>query len=105
MSSHNVYHVVPRDGRWAARLQGSPVVSVEADTRDEVLTEAERIIRRLGAGRIVLHGETGAIERVHTFDQIASGETVSPRGLSRPLLIGLAAGCLVALGIALASRR
>lgn len=103
MPSYNVYHVVPRDGRWVARLQGSPSVSAEAETRAAVMDEAERIIRQLGSGRIVLHGEDGAIERVHTFEQLTA-EPSSP-WLTRPVLIGVAAGCFLALGVALASRR
>lgn len=102
MPSYNVYHVVPRDGRWVARLQGSPTVSAEADSRAEVVRQAEQILRQLGAGRIVLHGEDGAIERVETFEQI--GENRSG-GVSRPVLLGIAAACFVGLGIALARRR
>lgn len=105
MPSHNVYHVVPRDGRWVARLQGSPSVSAEAATRDEAVDQAEQIIRQLGVGRIVLHGTDGAIERVYTFDQIEEQATSAPPLLSQPVLIGVAAACLVVLGVALASRR
>ncbi len=107
MSATNIYHLVPRDGQWAARLQGSPTVSVQADTREAALEQTERLLRQLGSGRIILHDESGAIESVHTFEQIASG---APEGwtqtlLSTPVLIGAAAACLIGLGFALRGRR
>ena len=107
MPAHNVYHVVPRDGRWVARLQGSPSVSAEADRRDDAVEAAERIIRQLGTGRIVIHGDDGAIESVHTFEQILAEREKdwSDSLLSKPLLIGIAAACLVGVGFALAGRR
>ena len=105
MPSYNVYHVTLRDGRWVARLQGSPTISASADEREETVAAAEGIIRQLGAGRIVLHGEDGAIESVHTFEQITA-----PSGgwsdvlASRPVWLGVAAACLVGLGFALRGR-
>ena len=107
MPAHNVYHVVPRDGRWVARLQGSPSVSAEAERRNDAVEAAERIIRQLGTGRIVIHSEDGAIESVHTFEQILAERenTWSGTLFSRPVLIGVAAACLVGLGFALAGRR
>ena len=107
MSAHNVYHVVPRDGRWVARLQGSPSVSAEAEHRGDAVEAAERIIRQLGTGRIILHGEDGSIESVHTYEQILAERESAWDGslLSTPVLIGIAAACLVGLGFALAGRR
>ncbi|MEM1057315.1 MAG: DUF2188 domain-containing protein [Bacteroidota bacterium] len=105
MPSYNVYHVVPRDGRWVARLQNSPSISADGDTREVVVEQTERILRQLGSGRIVLHGEDGAIERVHTFDRIVAEPSLTDTLLSRPVLIGVAAVCLVGLGVALYGRR
>ena len=107
MSDHNVYHIVPRNGRWAARLQGSPTVSLEADSRSAALEGTEAIVRQLGDGRIVLHGEGGAIESVHTFEQIVDTPNSSWTDALRsaPFLVGMAAVCLVGVGFALRGRR
>ena len=107
MPAYNVYHVVPRDGRWVARLQGSPTVSATQDSRDEAIDAAERIVRQLGAGRIVVHGSDGAIERVHTFEQITAERerAWTDALLSTPVLVGVAAACLVGVGFALRGRR
>lgn len=107
MPSYNVYHVVPRDGRWVARLQGSPSVSADGDSRDAVVDEAEAIVRQLGAGRIVVHGEDGAIEKVHTYEQILAERDGSWMDTltSTPVLLGMAAACLVGVGFALRGRR
>jgi hypothetical protein len=107
MPAYNVYHVVPRDDQWVARLQGSPTVSATTESREEAIGEAERIVRQLGAGRIVVHGADGAIERVHTFDQITGGRERSWTDglLSAPVLLGMAAVCLIGVGFALRGRR
>lgn len=107
MPSRNVYHVVPHDDRWAVRREGSEVVSAEADTDDLALQSAVDIVRTLGIGRVVVHGEDGKIAAVHTYDQLPTFEerpwleTV----LSQPVLAGVAAAALVGIGIAVARRR
>ena len=105
MPSYNVYHVTHRDGRWVARLQGSPAISASAPTRDEAVAATEGIIRQLGAGRIVLHAQDGVIERVHTFEQITAPGGDWTRALtSRPVRLGVAAACLVGVGFPLRGR-
>ena len=103
----NVYHVTPRDERWIARLQGSPTPSATADTREEAVRLAERFLRQLGSGRVVVHGADGRIENVHTLQDLAgqqdSGGAFRP---SRSLWVGvLAAGCLIGVGLAMRARR
>ena len=106
MSAHNVYHIVPRDGGWASRLQGASTVSVQGDDRDEVQAETELVLRQLGTGRIVFHREDGTIESVHTFDQIVAERepTWVDTLATAPVLIGVAAACLVGLGFVLRGR-
>lgn len=106
MPHRNVYHVVPHEDRWGVRLEGSPSLSYETDGRDEAVDRAASYVRDLGAGRIVVHGESGQIETVHTFDQLPA-----PHGswrdavLSRPAFAAVAVGFLVALGYGLSRRR
>ena len=81
-------------------------MAVEADTRESVRQETEGIVRQLGSGRIVLHGADGTIESVHNFEQILAGpsDDWTQTLLSKPVLIGVAAACLVGIGFALRGR-
>ncbi len=106
MATPNVYHVVPREDRWGVRLEGSPTLSFETDEREAAVDRASGYVRQLGAGRVVVHGDSGQIETVHTYDQLPA-----PRGswvdaaLSQPALVAVGAVALVALGIGLYRRR
>ncbi|WP_412067391.1 DUF2188 domain-containing protein [Rubrivirga sp. IMCC43871] len=105
MPSRNVYHVVPHDGRWAVRLEGSPSLSFESDGRDAALDRASGYVRQLGVGRVVVHSEQGQIETVHTFDQLPA-----PTGgwrdavLSQPYYLAAGAALLIAFGYGLSRR-
>lgn len=101
----NVYHVVPRDSEWAIKLEGrSEAVRVFA-SREPAVREADSYIRRQGAGRVVIHRETGEIESVHTVDTLPAETDWVHAITSRPALaVGLAAVC-VGVGIAIARRR
>ena len=105
MPSRNVYHVVPTDEHWGIRLEGSPALSFETPDKDKAVDRAAGYVRQLGAGRVVVHGDSGQIETVHTFDRLPA-----PQGswrdavLSEPVLAGVAAAALVALGVGLAWR-
>ena len=70
MADRNVYHVVPADDAWGVRLEGAPTLATQADTQDAAVERASGYVRQLGAGRVVVHGEGGQIEAVHTFDQL-----------------------------------
>ena len=103
----NVYHVAPRDERWIARLQGSPTPSATADTREEAVRLAERYLRQLGSGRVVVHGADGRIENVYSLGELArrpdTGGTLRP---PRSFWIGaLVAGGLVGIALAARARR
>ena len=102
----NVYHVVPREDQWAIKLEGREGAVRLADTRADAIREADSFIRNQGAGRVVIHKETGAIESVHTFDTlpVETGEDWLGVLLSRPALAVGAAALLVGVGIALARR-
>ena len=106
MPSRNVYHVVPSEGQWAVRREGADAVSARQPSEDEALRAAVDIVRSLGVGRVVVHGDDGRIAAVHTYDQLP---VVTERPwlegvLSQPALVALAAGALIGLGIALARR-
>ncbi|MEM1116536.1 MAG: DUF2188 domain-containing protein [Bacteroidota bacterium] len=105
MPSRNVYHVVPHGDRWGVRLEGSPTLSYEADRRTEAVQRASSYVRQWGSGRVVVHGDSGQIETVHTFDQLpAPTGTWRDAVLSRPAYVAVAAGFLVALGYGLSRR-
>ena len=105
MASRNVYHVVPREERWGVRLEGSPSLSFETDDRDDAVDRAASYVRQLGAGRVVVHGDSGQIQTVHTFDQLPA-----PHGswraavFSKPLYVAVGAAALVAFGYGLSRR-
>ena len=105
MPHRNVYHVVPREERWGVRLEGSPTLSFETDRRDAAVDRASSYVRQLGAGRIVVHNESGQIETVHTFDQLPAPEASwRAAARSKPLYLAVGAVALVALGYGLSRR-
>ena len=105
MPSRNVYHIVPHGERWGVRLEGSPSLSFEADDRDDAVSRASGYVRQLGAGRVVVHGDKGQIEAVHTFDQLPAAEpSWTEAVLSKPLYLGIGAAALIALGVGLSRR-
>ena len=105
MPRPNVYHVVPVDGRWGVRLEGSPTLSHESDDRDDAVDQAASYVRRWGAGRIVVHGDSGQIETVHTFDQLpVSRPSWRDTVLSGPAVAVGVVVLLVAFGVGLARR-
>ena len=105
MPNRNVYHVVPHEDRWGVRLEGSPTLSFETDHRDGAVDRAAEYVRKLGAGRIVVHSESGQIETVHTFDQLPAPDgSWRDAVLSRPALALGAAAFLIALGYGLSRR-
>ena len=106
MASTNVYHIVPADDEWGIRLEGAPTLSYQTDSQDAAVERAVGYVRQLGAGRIVVHGEGGQIETVHTFDRLPEVETSwLDAVLSRPVYVGVGVAALVALGYGLNRRR
>ncbi len=102
MPGRNVYHVVPHEDQWGVRLEGSPTLSFETDSRDAAVDRASGYVRQLGAGRVVVHGDSGQIETVHTFDTLPSAETSWREAvLSRPVYVAVGAAALIALGYGL----
>ena len=92
MPSRNVYHVVPADERWGVRLEGAPTLAFETDDRDAAVERASGYVRQLGEGRVVVHGESGQIETVHTFDRLPPAPSSwSVRSHPVALAVGLAA--------------
>ena len=104
----NVYHVVPRDEQWAVKLEGRSEAVRVSDSRADAILEADAFIRSQGAGRVVIHKETGAIESVHTYDTLPpEPQDVLGTILTHPvLLVGAALAVVgVGVGLAMASRR
>ncbi len=98
--TRNVYHIVQHDDGWAVRLQGSPTPSATTDTRAEAVEAASEILRLLGNGRLVVHGEDGRIERGYSLDALESAEerraratrwAVAAAVLGTAFVVGLAA--------------
>lgn len=108
MPAASVYHVVPRDGQWAVKLEGSDRASRVADDRDAAVHAADGFIRSLGVGRVVVHREDGTIESVHTYDSlpasIESGRDWLGVVLSKPALALAGVAFLVAVGYSLRDR-
>lgn len=70
MPQRNVYHIVPHDGQWAVRLEGSDEISSVANTRGEALDEASSFLHQLGDGRVVVHDADGRIEAGYALGSI-----------------------------------
>ena len=105
MPSRNVYHVVPHDGHWGVRLEGSPTLSHESDDRSDAVEQAASYVRQLGVGRVVVHSGSGQIETVHTFDQLpAEGSSWRSTIRSGPALAVGIAVLLIAFGYGLSRR-
>ncbi|MEM6328103.1 MAG: DUF2188 domain-containing protein [Bacteroidota bacterium] len=103
----NVYHVVPRDESWAIKLEGRDQDVLTTEARADAIREADALIRAQGAGRVVIHKETGAIESVHTFDTLPPEPSATwvDAVLERPVLVVGVSAALIGIGLALASRR
>jgi len=105
MPGRNVYHVVPHEDKWGVRLEGSPTLSYESDDRDSAVDRASGYVRDLGAGRVVVHGDSGQIETVHNFDTLPAPEHAWRDALlSRPVYLAAGAVVLVAFGYGLSRR-
>ena len=105
MPNTSVYHVVPRDGQWAVKLEGAERASRVTDERDHAVDAADGFIRSLGSGRVVIHREDGTIESVHTYDSlpapIETGREWLDVVLSKPVLAAAGVAFLVAVGWAM----
>ena len=105
MPGRNVYHVVPSEERWGVRLEGSPTLSFEADVKEAAVDRAAGYVRQLGAGRIVVHGDSGQIETVHTFDRLPDAEPSWRETIrAKPVYLVAGAALLIALGYGLSRR-
>lgn len=105
MADRNVYHVVPADERWGVRLEGAPALAYQADSQEEAVERASGYVRQLGAGRVVVHGDTGQIEAVHTVDRLpATPRSWADAALDHPVLLAVGVAAGVALAVALRRR-
>ena len=102
--THNVYHIVQHDDGWAVRLQGSPTLSATTATRAEAVDAAGEILRVLGSGRLVVHGEDGRIERGYAMDALPTAEERRARS-RRWAIAGGVLGTAFVLGRAAAIAR
>ena len=106
MANASVYHVVPNEGQWAVKREGSDrAIRVDAD-RDNVIRDATTFVRNQAAGRVVIHRADGAIESVHTYDTlpVESGRDWMQLVLSKPALALAGTVFLVAVGWSLRDR-
>jgi len=53
-------HVVPYEGRWAVRKEGSSRVTSRHDTQKEAIEAARQLLRNQG-GELFIHGRNGQI--------------------------------------------
>ena len=54
-------HVVPKNGRWAVKKEGSAKSRVGVySTQKEAIDAAREIVRRTSAGQVVIHGIDGS---------------------------------------------
>lgn len=53
-------HVVPRDGKWAVRAEGSPRATAIRETQREAIEVARGIAQRRGS-ELIVHGRDGRI--------------------------------------------
>jgi len=94
--AQTVYHVVPSDGEWAVKKEGSSQASRVASSQGEAIDHAESFARKQAPSRVVIHGEDGIITGQHTFSESAREENALLSVLTTgPVLTGLA----VALGL------
>lgn len=59
-------HVVPHDGRWAVRREGSNRVTSKHDTQREAIEAAREILRNQG-GELFIHGRNGYIRAKDSY--------------------------------------
>lgn len=59
-------HVVPRDGQWAVRREGSARDTKRFETQKEAIRAARRIARNQG-GELVVHGRDGRIRQRSSY--------------------------------------
>lgn len=96
MAQQTVYHVVPSDGEWAVKKEGSSQASRVAATQREAIDHAESFARKQAPSRVVIHGEDGTITDQHSFSEAQREESPLLTVLTTPpVLTGLA----IALGI------
>lgn len=101
MPQRNVYHIVPQDDRWAVRLEGSPTVSAETETRGEAVEAAAEFLRLLGTGRVVMHDADGRIETAYSLSTLQTREERHRWGIAAGVL-GVA--FVIGLAVAVAKR-
>jgi diacylglycerol kinase family enzyme len=66
MSGKGNQHVVPRDGEWAVRREGSSRDTKRFETQDEAIREARRIARNQGL-ELLVHGRDGRIRERRSY--------------------------------------
>ena len=92
-----VYHVVPQEDRWAVKREGSQQATRVEDDREDAVRQASGFVRNAGAGRVVVHGDNGAIEKVHTYDQLPAPPSPLEGLLAWPVLAGFGLALLAVL--------
>lgn len=102
--TRNVYHIVQHDDDWIVRLQGASTPSATAPSRAEAIEAAGEILRLLGNGRLVVHGEDGRIERGYSLDALETAEERRARATTWAIAAGVL-GTAFVIGLAAAIAR
>ena len=68
-------HVVPRNGQWAVRREGSTRDTKRFETQEAAIRTARRIARNQG-GELVVHGRDGRIRKRSSY----GSDPYPPRG-------------------------
>ena len=103
-----VYHVVPYEERWAIKREGVDRAVRVADSRKDMIGQAETMAQNQAPGRVVIHAEDGTIESVHTYSSVPArvdtGREWLDVVLSKPVLAGVGVAFLVAVGFSMRDR-
>lgn len=66
-------HVVPHDGRWAAKHEGESEPILTRDTEAEAEQAAKAHAREHGDVEVVIHGRDGRVRDSDTMDRAHEG--------------------------------
>src|SRR6266849_4026908 len=78
MVKHN-QHVVPHEGKWAVRLEGSAQPSSVHATQEEAIHRAREIAHRMGVA-LIIHEQHGRIEHREKFTKEPNQHVVPHEG-------------------------
>ena len=77
-------HVVPHDGKWAVKGEGSGRIRSVYDTKQEAIDAARQMVLQSG-GQVIVHGRTDQVFREAEAPSAISEDQIreAVRGISR----------------------